>query len=116
MRNICRLKILLVAAAFFFIVFSDRANSDNNRGSNFTIHTSFRDIPGVTEDETAAVESLRERYSSFVYAMPLSTEAFVHENRGREDSRRGFGRTFVDAAGAPNKKRRSRGVRSGIDL
>ena len=44
------------------------------------VFTSYRDIPGVTEDETKAIESLKNEYDSFVYGMPLSIEAFTDEN------------------------------------
>ena len=41
---------------------------------------SFRDIPGVTEQEIAAVEALQKDHDSFVYGMILSTESFIKEN------------------------------------
>jgi signal transduction histidine kinase/ABC-type amino acid transport substrate-binding protein len=40
--------------------------------------TSFRDIPGITSEEIAAIEALR-KYKSFSYGMTLSTEAFIKE-------------------------------------
>ena len=39
-------------------------------------YTSFMDVPGVTEDEIREIENLREQIDSFIYGMPLSTEAF----------------------------------------
>ena len=51
---------------------------------------SFRDIPGVTEQEILAIEALQESFSYFSYAMPLSTEAFIDE-RGEV---RGFSALF----------------------
>ncbi|MDR3020496.1 MAG: transporter substrate-binding domain-containing protein, partial [Treponema sp.] len=47
---------------------------------------SFRDIPGITEDEISAVEALRERYSAFTYGMLVSTEAFPNQ----DDEIRGY--------------------------
>ena len=41
---------------------------------------SYRDIPGVTGEEIDAIESLREQRDSFVYGMPLSTEAFFTDS------------------------------------
>ena len=41
---------------------------------------SYRDIPGVTAEEIAAIESLRKNNISFVYGMAPSTEAFTDEN------------------------------------
>jgi PAS domain S-box-containing protein len=37
---------------------------------------SFRDVPGVTSQEIAAIESLRERYGHFIYGSDHTTEAF----------------------------------------
>jgi PAS domain S-box-containing protein len=42
--------------------------------------TSFRDIPGVTAEETAAIEALQREHESFSYGMTLSTEAFITES------------------------------------
>ena len=42
--------------------------------------SSYRDIPGVTEAEIAAVEALRTEDGSFRYGMTLSTESFIKEN------------------------------------
>ena len=43
------------------------------------IYTSYRDIPGVSAEEIAAIEGLREKTTSFVYGMSLSTETFYNE-------------------------------------
>jgi signal transduction histidine kinase/ActR/RegA family two-component response regulator len=40
---------------------------------------SFHDIPGVTAQETAAIELLQQKYESLSYGMTLSTEAFLTE-------------------------------------
>ncbi len=40
---------------------------------------SFRDIPGVTGEEIAAIEALRIGGEPFVYAMVSSSEAFQHD-------------------------------------
>ena len=39
--------------------------------------SSYRDIPGVTQDEIDAIEALREQNASFTYGMMLSTESFI---------------------------------------
>jgi signal transduction histidine kinase/CheY-like chemotaxis protein/ABC-type amino acid transport substrate-binding protein len=41
---------------------------------------SFRDIPGVTAEEIAAIELLQKEYSSFIFGGNLSTEVFLKEN------------------------------------
>ena len=43
-------------------------------------YASFRDVPGVTSDEIRDIETLQEKTDYFVYAMPLSTEAFYDVN------------------------------------
>ncbi|MDR1947860.1 MAG: transporter substrate-binding domain-containing protein [Spirochaetaceae bacterium] len=43
-------------------------------------YSSYRDIPGVTEDEIAAIERLRRSTALFTYGMTLSTECFRDEN------------------------------------
>jgi signal transduction histidine kinase/DNA-binding response OmpR family regulator len=43
------------------------------------VYTSYRDIPGVSAEEIAAIEGLREKRASFVYGMSLSTETFYNE-------------------------------------
>jgi PAS domain S-box-containing protein len=39
--------------------------------------TSYRDIPGVTEDEIRIVEALKEQTDSFIYGSTESTESFI---------------------------------------
>jgi signal transduction histidine kinase/DNA-binding response OmpR family regulator/ABC-type amino acid transport substrate-binding protein len=45
----------------------------------YPFYTDYRDIPGVTEEEIKAVQSLKERRGSFVYGAVLSTETFYNE-------------------------------------
>ncbi|MDR1379382.1 MAG: transporter substrate-binding domain-containing protein [Synergistaceae bacterium] len=46
----------------------------------YPIYTSFRDVPGVTDEEVAAIEDLQKRRKGFVYAVTLSTEAFYESS------------------------------------
>ena len=41
--------------------------------------SSLHEVPGITEEEIQAIEELRTRFDSFVYGVPLSTEAFYNE-------------------------------------
>ena len=43
-------------------------------------YSSYRDIPGVTDGEIAAIEALREQVDTFTYGVLPSTEAFVDPN------------------------------------
>jgi signal transduction histidine kinase/DNA-binding response OmpR family regulator len=47
---------------------------------NYERFTNFREIPGITYEEIAAIDALRYKYSKFIYAQPKSTEAFIDEN------------------------------------
>jgi PAS domain S-box-containing protein len=42
--------------------------------------TSFLEIPGITNEEIAAIEALRKESRTFSYGMTLTTEAFIKEN------------------------------------
>jgi signal transduction histidine kinase/CheY-like chemotaxis protein len=72
-----RIFFLMLASALLVCFAGCVPGSESNDPYVFT---TYRDIPGVTEEEIRAIESLRERYDSFVYAMPPSTEAFVDVN------------------------------------
>jgi len=53
---------------------------------------SFDDVPGITEDEKNAVKMLQSQGNTFIYGMPLSTEAFEDEF----GNVRGFSALFCD--------------------
>jgi len=55
-------------------------NSTQGSLTDETNLSSFRDIPGVTEEEIAAIEALKERYDYFVYGMLLSQQNFINTN------------------------------------
>jgi len=68
--------IALFILAFMFI---------NCTGNKITVkgtanYTSYLDIPGITPDETIALQALQKKYSQFKYGVPVSTEAFYDEN------------------------------------
>jgi len=56
---------------------SDQTVNKNNAEPLFN---SFRDVPGVTQDEIKAIESLQNSVDYFVYGSTPSTEAFIAEN------------------------------------
>ncbi|MCL2792666.1 MAG: ATP-binding protein [Spirochaetaceae bacterium] len=56
-----------------------------DQGGESMRFSSFRDVPGVTQDEIRAIEALREQVLNrpsghFVYSVLLSTEAFIDSN------------------------------------
>ncbi|MDR3075700.1 MAG: transporter substrate-binding domain-containing protein [Synergistaceae bacterium] len=56
------------------------------------VFTSYRSIPGITDEEIAAVDELRQRKDGFVYAMGISSEAF-YDSSGKI---RGYSALFCD--------------------
>jgi len=56
------------------------APDTGSQGGGVFEYGSYKDIPGVTEDEIRALEELLARRVSFVYGTPLSAEAFLDEH------------------------------------
>ena len=71
------LGVLFFATLLPFILSGCERSGEMHSGE-LSIFTSYRDIPGVTEEEVAAIEALRERRDSFVYGVMLNTEAFLN--------------------------------------
>jgi signal transduction histidine kinase/DNA-binding NarL/FixJ family response regulator len=71
--------ICAVLTAGMFVWASGCKNDSKSEPKQAPVYTAYRDIPGVSEDEIAAIEGLRERTVSFVYGMNLTTETFYDE-------------------------------------
>jgi len=56
------------------------------------VYTSYKDIPGVTEDDIRKIEALQMQYDSFVYGVLPSTVAFINRN----SEIRGFSLLFCE--------------------
>jgi len=83
---------ILFYILLFFILFhsckeigieSNIKKTPNNiyRQGNFPVYTSYKDIPGVTQEEINTIERFRRSGRSFVYGMSLTAECF--EDSGR---------------------------------
>ncbi|MCL2055268.1 MAG: transporter substrate-binding domain-containing protein [Oscillospiraceae bacterium] len=57
-----------------------------------TPYSSYRDIPGVTAEEIADIEALREKTDSFVFGMMPNTEAFL----GKDGEIQGYSALFCE--------------------
>jgi PAS domain S-box-containing protein len=68
------------AAVFLLIVLSSCQKPAVPRQHEMPAFTSYREVPGVTEDELRAVDTLRGKTPFFVYGMLSCTEAFIGEN------------------------------------
>jgi PAS domain S-box-containing protein len=82
----------MLILTFIAAVFTSCKKSSKEQQSAATEYRSFRDIPGVTQYEINAIEALKEKYDSFVFAMSPSTEAFI----GKDGKVRGFSALFCD--------------------
>ena len=72
-RTICSISIFLLLPVLF-------SACDVKMTDIPTAYASYRDIPGVTEDEIKAIEALREQFDHFSYGMILSAESFYNSN------------------------------------
>jgi len=81
-----RKRVLFAAFSFFLIaaMVSGCGKSEVKQAGEQTTesfgYNSFRDIPGVTENEIKAVEDLQKRVDHLVYATPPGMEAFETED------------------------------------
>ena len=64
----------------FFIMLSACESSITEQNDDVIMYASFRNVPGVTEEEISAIEELQRRNVSFVYGMMPSSETFIGEN------------------------------------
>jgi len=78
------LKVLcIILAAISIITVSGCARDTGSVREPYEIispFSSFLDIPGITEEEIAAINALKADYGYFLYGMPMTSEAFMNEN------------------------------------
>ena len=80
MRKINQILCATLVALLLPGAFSTCATAAAEQPRTASAHASFRDIPGVTDDEIRAVEALQRQGDPFVYGMMPSAEAFSQEN------------------------------------
>ncbi|MCL2270899.1 MAG: ATP-binding protein, partial [Treponema sp.] len=58
------------------------SNKEENNipATSMPTFTSYRDVPGITDDEIRAIQTFQRQNRVFLYGMPLSSEAFLDEN------------------------------------
>jgi len=78
-RNVCQTVVLVILCLLMF----SGCGKLTKKTEGISKFNSYRDIPGVTEEEIRAIEKLKEKYSSFVYGMVHSTESFYDYKKGR---------------------------------
>jgi len=95
MKKTKRIIFALLSVILLLHLFAGCLDSDEKQTeSNPPAFASFRDIPGVTESEIAAIEALLENsdYEYFIYGMSPSTETF----RDEYGEIRGFSALFCE--------------------
>jgi len=74
------------------IVFSGCEKPSKKQANVDIANLTFRNIPGITQDEINAIEALKEKYSSFVFGVNPTTEAF----RGKSGDIKGYSVLFCN--------------------
>ncbi|MDR2952435.1 MAG: transporter substrate-binding domain-containing protein, partial [Treponema sp.] len=73
-----------ICAALFFsaflTVFSGCEKPSEELHGAAIENVSFRDIPGVTNEEISAIETLKNSYASFTCGVSLNTDSFYDKN------------------------------------
>jgi signal transduction histidine kinase len=82
MGNFKRLLFIFIAIFLFLQIYTGCKKHAQKPNSYDFIYKSYKQIPGVTEEEIEAIEAVRDLRGSFIYAMNYSTETFI-KNDGR---------------------------------
>ena len=75
-RMIC----VLLAAMFLSNMFAGDGSSRDNHGESSFKYASFREVPGITDDEIKDIEALQGKVGHFNFGTLMSTESFLAEN------------------------------------
>jgi len=70
----------ILAVLFLLVILSGCEKFSKKADDEISAFTSYRDIPGVTDDEIKAIEALKLKYTFFEYGMLPSAETFIKEN------------------------------------
>ena len=86
-RNlICALLLAMLSTA----ILSNCGISGERQFAELPVFSSYRDIPGVTDEEINAIEELRKQTEYFIYGMMPATEAFL----GKDGEIKGYSALF----------------------
>ena len=77
--NLKIIAVLFTISLLCFISVSCEENAGKQPETSFK-YKSFRDIPGVTDEEIQAIEELGKQVEFFIYGVNPATEAFYDEN------------------------------------
>ena len=88
-RAICAVLVFVLLLGVFF-----GCDTSSEKGLNeLRRYTSYRDIPGVTEEEIAEIETIRQHTEHIVYGASPTTEMFVDIQTGET---RGYSALFCE--------------------
>ncbi|MCL2689542.1 MAG: ATP-binding protein [Chitinispirillia bacterium] len=92
-KNITLFSLTTVLSALFVLIMItvNCGQSPKETPGNPSPFASYKEIPGITADEIAAIERIKEQHGSFVYGMVSSTEMFKDCGSGEF---KGFGALF----------------------
>jgi len=79
-KNIVKIIISVLFILMTVSTCEKPASNQNDKHTKPAMYTSFRDIPGITENEIKAIENLQKNVDHFVYGSTPSTEAFIAED------------------------------------
>ena len=68
---------MILLVTIIMIIFPECKSSSDQQSDSLMKFASFRDIPGVTEDEIKAIETLQRQNRTFTYGMSFGIEAFL---------------------------------------
>ena len=80
MKKYKRIKSIMLVTLFFLFFFAGCENFIRKQQNISMENISFRDIPGITEEEVKTIEDLQKQYRYFTYEVVPSTEAFRKES------------------------------------
>ncbi|MDR1759063.1 MAG: response regulator [Fibrobacter sp.] len=72
---------VLLAAVAVFALFSGCKKTETAPAAGTAVFTSFRDIPGVTNEEIQAIEALQKKGEPLIYGMNRGIEAFEENGK-----------------------------------
>ncbi|MCL2810211.1 MAG: transporter substrate-binding domain-containing protein, partial [Treponema sp.] len=80
MNTIDKFSLFFIFIVLLTVLSASCSNFNDQNSNDYTIFTSYRDIPGVTAEEITAVEALRGKVEYFNYGMLPNIETFIDVN------------------------------------
>ena len=75
--RIISLMLVVILALILFAGCQQRVELQPQQAVRFS---SYREVPGITEEEIRAIEAVREEFDSFIFKVVHSTESFIDTN------------------------------------